>query len=117
MADALDDMLQLGSHATVEELQAAFRSRVRDVVTTLADQMSAADAFDLIELMRLHEVPIAPVLGLDPAFEGSGAALEMIAIILTSRASRLPTDPERPNAPNPHELIPASTMPPRAEAP
>jgi hypothetical protein len=107
MSDALDDMLQLGSHATVEELQAAFRSRVRDQVTALTDQMSAADAFDLIELMRLHEVPISPVLGLDPAFEGSGAALEMIAIILTSRASRLPTDSERPDAPNPHELIPA----------
>jgi hypothetical protein len=87
MADALDDMLQLGSHATVEELQAALRSQVRDEVTTLADQMSAADAFDLIELMRLREVPIAPVLGLDPTFEGSGAALEMIAIILMSRAS------------------------------
>jgi hypothetical protein len=106
VAAALEDMLQLGSHATVDELQTAFRSRVREEVATLADRMRAADAFDLIELMRLHEVPIAPVLGLDPAFEGSGAALEMIAIILTSRASRLATDPERPDAPNPHELIP-----------
>ncbi len=70
------------------------------------EQMAAADAFDLIELMRLREVPISPVLGLEPGFEGSGAALEMVALTLTCRASRLATNPDRADTRNPHELIP-----------
>ncbi|MFI7195779.1 hypothetical protein ACIBQ0_39185 [Nocardia nova] len=104
-AAAFEDLRQLGTHTTIEELQEAFRSRVRKDVALLADQMASADAFDLIELMRLREVPIAPVLGLAPNFEGSAAALEMITLVLTSRGSRQPPDPGRVGSPYPHELI------------
>ncbi|OIN80209.1 hypothetical protein [Mycobacterium malmoense] len=106
-ADTLDDLLQMGSFNSIEELQSAFKSRVREEIAVIVEQMAAADAFDLIELMRLHEVPISPVLGLEPGFEGSGAALEMVALILTCRASRQATNPGRADTPNPHELIPA----------
>ncbi|OBI45228.1 hypothetical protein A5708_15435 [Mycobacterium colombiense] len=97
----------MGSFDSIEDLQAAFKSRVRQEVAALVGQMAAADAFDLIELMRLREVPISPVLGLEPDFEGSGAALEMIVLILTCRACRLAVDPNPVDAPHPHELIPA----------
>lgn len=106
-AETLDDLMQMGSFDSIEELQSAFKSRVQEEVASIVEQMAAADAFDLIELMRLREVPISPVLGLEPGFEGSGAALEMVALILTCRASRLATDPDQADAPNPHELIPA----------
>lgn len=106
MADALDDLVQMGTFESIDDLQAAFQSRIRDDVESVVDQMSAADAFDLIELMRLREVPISPVLGLDPEFEGSGAALEMIALILSCRPSRRPTDPDRADATPPQELVP-----------
>jgi hypothetical protein len=33
------------------------------------------DAFDLIELLRLRELPIVPVAGLDRTFDGSAAAI------------------------------------------
>jgi hypothetical protein len=105
-ADTLDDLAQMGQFDSIEDLQEAFKSRIRGDIALLMDQMAAAEAFDLIELMRLREVPISPVLGLDPNFEGSGAALEMVALILTCRPSRLPTDPDRPDAPAPHLLIP-----------
>lgn len=106
-ADIFDDLQQMGSFDSIEELQSAFKSRVREAVAGMVEQMAAADAFDLIELMRLREVPISPFLGLEPGFEGSGAALEMVALTLTCRASRLATDPDRADTPNPHELIPA----------
>ncbi|MBN7443198.1 hypothetical protein I3U51_21930 [Mycobacteroides abscessus subsp. abscessus] len=105
--DTLDDLLQMGSFNSIEQLQSAFRSRVREEIAVIVEQMVAADAFDLIELMRLREVPISPVLGLEPGFECSGAALEMVALTLTCRASRQATDPDRPDTPAPHELIPA----------
>jgi hypothetical protein len=106
-ADALNELLQMGSFDSIEALKSAFKSRVREEVASLVEQMAAADAFDLIELMRLREVPISPVLGLDPSFEGSGAALEVVALVLICRTSRLATDPDRVDAPNPHELVPA----------
>lgn len=111
-ADTLDDLAQMGQFDSIEDLQEAFKSRIRGDIALLMDQMAAAEAFDLIELMRLREVPISPVLGLDPNFEGSGAALEMVALILTCRPSRLPTDPDRPDAPAPHLLIRVSMKPP-----
>ncbi|MFL0289364.1 hypothetical protein ACJH6H_29530 [Mycobacterium sp. SMC-21] len=79
---------------------------MQEEVAALVDQMASADAFDLIELMRLREVPISPVLGLGPGIEISGAALEIVSLILTCRASRMATEPDQPNATNPHELIP-----------
>lgn len=106
MADALDDLVQMGKFASLEDLQHAFRARIQQDAELLAEQMGAADAFDLIELMRLREVPISPVLGLDPEFEGSGAALELVALVLTCRPSRRPTDPDRADAKPPHELVP-----------
>ena len=46
------------------------------------------DAFDLIELLRLRELPIAPVLGLAEDYDGSVAALELIALVLLCRDGR-----------------------------
>jgi hypothetical protein len=105
-ADLIDDLAQMGKIDSAEELHRAWKSRIHEDVASMVDQMGAADAFDLIELMRLREVPISPVLGLDPNFEGSGAALEMVALMLTCRPSRLPADPDRGGAVPPDQLVP-----------
>jgi hypothetical protein len=105
-ADRIDDLAQMGKIDSAEELQRAWKSRIHEDVASTVDQMGAADAFDLIELMRLREVPISPVLGLHPNFEGRGAALEMVALMLTCRPSRLPADPDRAGAVPPDQLVP-----------
>lgn len=104
--DYLDDFAQMRSADSVESLRASFKSLVHQHVAAIIELTAAADAFDVIELMRLREVPISPVLGLEPGFEGSGAALEMVALILTCRGSRLPIAASSDDTLQPHELIP-----------
>lgn len=104
--DVTNDLAQLHLADSAEMLQSVFKSKVQQEVDLLVDQMVTADAFDLIELMRLHEVPISPVLGLEPGFEGSGAALELISLVLTCRPSRHAIDHGTDGAPNPHEMVP-----------
>lgn len=105
-AEALAELLRLEAFSSLEALQEDFSSRVREEVEPLVELMSAADAFDLIELMRLREVPISPILGVESQFDGSGAALEIVALILTCRTSRNATALDQPASAQPHELVP-----------
>ncbi|PRY35121.1 hypothetical protein CLV43_11439 [Umezawaea tangerina] len=61
-----------------------------------------ADAFDVIELMRLREFPSVP----DPNLEWDGSALnvEIVVAMLLGRGSRKPTDTPRMDT-RPHEAI------------
>lgn len=61
-----------------------------------------ADAFDVIELMRMREFPPVP----DPSLESGGSALnvEIVAATLLGRGSRKPADTPRADT-RPHEAI------------
>ncbi|MET8846025.1 hypothetical protein [Amycolatopsis sp. NPDC004625] len=61
-----------------------------------------ADAFDVIELMRMREFPPVPYPNL--AWEGSALNIEIIAAMLLGRESRKPNDTPRMNT-RPHEAV------------
>lgn len=44
-----------------------------------------SDAFDLIQLMHVRELPLTPMAALSPGFDGSAAALYLITLILLCR--------------------------------
>ncbi|MGM0696819.1 MAG: hypothetical protein ACQET9_08425, partial [Actinomycetota bacterium] len=69
----------------------------------MLDLVAEADAFDVIELMRMREFPPVP----DPRVTtpgGSALAVELVAAMLLSRSSRKPSDVPREMT-RPHEKI------------
>jgi hypothetical protein len=87
LADMVSDM---SLFADCESIAAA-RTVLRDQIQLEVDAMSAlvedADAFDVIELMRLREFPLVP----QAAPDGSALAIEIVAAVLLSRGSRKPS--------------------------
>lgn len=77
---------------------------VEEEVSAILDLVEDADAFDVIELMRMREFSIAPDPRLTPP--GSTAVgVEIIAAILLGRRSRKPSSVPRAQT-RPHEVIP-----------
>ncbi|MCU1699152.1 MAG: hypothetical protein JWR34_5215 [Mycobacterium sp.] len=76
--------------AGCESISAA-RTILRDQIQLEVDAMAAlvrdADAFDVIELMRLRELGVVP----QAAPGGSALAIEIVAAVLLSRGSRKPS--------------------------
>jgi hypothetical protein len=97
--------LQLFANArTLNELDEVLRAEVIAEVERLLAAVADYDAFDLVELMRLREFPIAPVAGLDSGYDGNAAALELIALVLITRSLRNPRGLPREDG-QPHEVI------------
>lgn len=101
LGDDLADMVaDIGLFAGCESIAAA-RTILRDQVQLEVEAMTAlvrdADAFDVIELMRLRELGVVP----QAAPGGSALAIEIVAAVLLSRGSRkpsaLPRDETRPH--------------------
>jgi hypothetical protein len=82
--------------------------RLRDVVaagvSSIVTSTAHCDVFDVVELLRLRELPISPVLALQPGFDGSGAVVELVAVALLSRGWRAPSSGSD-NDLQPHQLI------------
>ena len=97
--------LQLFQTCTsVAEVRAVFREQVELEVSAMADLVADADAFDVIELMRMREFPPVP----DPRVEmadGTALAVEIVAAVLLARPSRKP-DPRPRRDTRPHERVP-----------
>ncbi len=88
---------------TVNDIRVIFREQVEIEVGRMLDLISDADAFDVIELMRMRE--FSPVA--DPravVSDGSGLAVEIVAAVLLSRPNRKP-DPRPRRDTRPHEKI------------
>lgn len=102
--DPLGDMQVFAGAATETEI----RQRLRAEVETEVEQILAAilefDAFDIIELIRLRELPIAPVAALVHHHDGNGAAIDLIALVCLSRTSRMPSGKDRRST-EPHHAI------------
>ncbi|MBI5232683.1 MAG: hypothetical protein HY876_11040 [Coriobacteriales bacterium] len=108
LRDLGDPLAEIGLFAGASDLSEIER-RLRDHV---AQEVEAAlalteefDAFDVIELMRQRELPISPVLGLSPDFDGSGAAIELVTLVLLARGKRKPSSTPREET-RPNEAIP-----------
>jgi hypothetical protein len=89
--------------ASVADLRAVLYGRVEEDVAAMLDLVAEADAFDVIELMRLRE--FGPVL--DPRAEmpgGWGLVIEIVAAALLSRAGRKPSAVAREDT-RPHEVV------------
>jgi hypothetical protein len=88
---------------SVVEIRSILREQVEIEVSTISDLVADADAFDVIELMRMREFP--PIA--DPrvtAPGGSALAIEIVAAVLLSRHCRKPSDLPRMET-RPHEQI------------
>jgi len=81
---------------SVEGVRAVLREQIEHEVEAMAALVEDADAFDVIELMRLRE--------LSPALDSSALLIEIVTAILLSRPSRKPHDRPREDT-RPHEHI------------
>jgi hypothetical protein len=103
LGDPLSDLGIFQTCKTTDDLRAVFRQQVEDEVRAMASLVADADAFDVIELMRMREFPPVP----DPRLvvsDGIAIAVEIVAAILLSRPSRKP-DPRPRMETRPHEKV------------
>lgn len=87
---------------TVAEVRGVLHTAVVAAVDGMLELVEDADAFDVIELMRMREFPPVP----DPNLEWGGSALnvEIVAAMLLGRGARKPADTPRMDT-RPHEAI------------
>lgn len=102
--DPVGEIRSFVGATTAREFQERLDAEIRTEVNAILEACRDFDAFDVIELLRLRELPIVPVLGLRDDYDGSGAAIDMVALILLSRTSRMPTD-RSPAETRPHMVI------------
>ena len=102
---AEQEVRQFARCADIAEMNDLLLRLVHENVERMQSLVADADAFDVIELMRLRESPPVPDLALTIGHGGSAAAMELVALLLLCRASRKP-DPTPREETRPHEAIP-----------
>lgn len=88
---------------SVADVRSVLREQVEIETSAMLELIAEADAFDVIELMRMREFPPVP----DPRVTmpgGSALAVEVVAAVLLSRSKRKPSDVPREET-RPHEKI------------
>jgi len=101
--EALEGMAQFARCRDLGEVNAVFLSAVQSEVSSMQDLIAEADdAFDVVELMRLREIPPVPVTANRIGIDGSGAAIELVSLLLIARGSRKPGPTPRSET-RPHE--------------
>lgn len=101
--DPATELLLFAECQTVADVRAVLREQVEIETAAMLNLVSDADAFDVIELMRLREFSPVP----DPRLSmpgGSGLAVEIVAAAMLSRAGRKPSGVPREET-RPHEQI------------
>lgn len=106
-SDALliEDLYRIVGSETVTDLEGRFGTMLGDEVRKMLHAIGDADAFDVIELMRLRELPISPELALRAGYDGNGVAIEIVALILLARGPRFPNGSEGEAGTRPHKVI------------
>jgi hypothetical protein len=97
-----EEIAQFARCKNLAELNNVLFEAVQSEVNSMQALITDADAFDVIELMRLRAIPPVPVAALGEGFDGSGAAIELVALLLIARGSRKP-DAEPGSGNRPHE--------------
>src|SRR5271165_2470614 len=72
--DPMGDTQIFAGATSQEALRQRLRGEVETEVAAVLDAIREFDAFDVIELIRLRELPIVPVAALMDGHDGSGAA-------------------------------------------
>lgn len=101
--DPINELLPFRNCKTPSDARAILREQIETDVAAILDLIAEADAFDVIELMRMREFSIVP----DPRLAPPGSAslpVEIIATVLLARPSRKP-DPTPRQETRPHEVI------------
>lgn len=89
------------------ELREAFRVEVATEVSRVLALVEDADAFDVIELMRLRELPL--VAGME--HDGTALNVEVVAAAMLGRASRKPSGVPRRDTRPPSVQVTTRTSP------
>jgi hypothetical protein len=92
--------------STSEELDRRLNEEVQHEVSAMLEIFGDLDAFDVIELVRLRELPIVPVAGLEPGYDGNGAVIDLVSLVLLARGSRTPGAPPHVDT-QPSAIIPS----------
>lgn len=103
LADTVGDISLFAACASVAEARTVLRDQIRLEVDAMATLVEDADAFDVIELMRMRELPPVP----DPRAaipDSSALAVEIVAAVLLSRKSRKPSSRPREET-RPHMVV------------
>lgn len=101
--DPLADLSVFHGCQSVPELRGAFREQVESEVSAMLRLIGEADAFDVIELMRMREFSPVP----DPRIsmpDSSGLVVEIVAGLLLARGERKIGDTPRDET-RPHEAV------------
>jgi hypothetical protein len=102
--DPLGELQIFAGMSSPEAMQQRLRDEVGTEVAAMLDAIREFDAFDVIELMRLREIPVVPVLALEADFDGMGAAIDLVALVCLSRPGRMPGGRAREST-EPHHVI------------
>ena len=105
LSEALSELKLFEDCETSQDVRAVLYEQTKQAVSAITDLIAEADAFDVIELMRMREFPPVP----DPRVvmpESSALVVEIVAAVLLSRASRKP-DPRPRRETRPHEAVTA----------
>jgi hypothetical protein len=86
--DPFGEMQIFAGAGTAAELDQRLYDEIRREVTAMLDVTRDLDAFDVVELVRLRELPISPVVGLMPDYDGNAAVIDLVSLVLLSRGSR-----------------------------
>lgn len=103
LGDPVRELLPFRQCETAYDVRALLREQVETDVAAMLNALTDADAFDVIELMRMREFSIGPDPRLAPP-GGASLPVEIVAAILLARPSRKP-DPAPREASRPHEVI------------
>lgn len=101
----LEDFHRIVGSETAADLDEQLRRTLRDEVQGMLQSIGDADAFDVVELMRLRELPISPELALDASYDGNAVAVELVALVLLARGPRFPNGSEAAANTRPHEIV------------
>ncbi|WP_141214949.1 MULTISPECIES: hypothetical protein [unclassified Rhodococcus (in: high G+C Gram-positive bacteria)] len=101
--DPMAELVPFRQCRTASDARALLHEHIAAEVPVILELVVEADAFDVIELMRMREFPIAPDPRLAPR-DGASLPVEILAAVLLARASRKPNPTPRQNT-RPNEVI------------
>jgi hypothetical protein len=87
----LDELTDFAACQSPSALEERFSHIIGSEVAKLRSLVAGADAFDLLEVLRVRELPVVPVAALQFEFDGSAALIELVAVLLRSRDDRKST--------------------------
>lgn len=90
VARMAETVSRMGGTTSLQDYVARGPEIIAEHVQTIADSLTDADAFDIIELMRMREMPVILDGYRESLADQTPAAVELVALILIARGQRAP---------------------------